>query len=191
VYIIVRKDKQGWGAMFSKYLLSGNKVTNLARGGTSTKTFIAEGDWKKAVSQKADFVFIQFGHNDQNKNHTQAGTTYKANLRKMIADIKKYGGIAVIVSSPRRLHFDNPNRMSSELTPFAVAAREVAAEEKVPFVDLHEQSKNIYIKLGEKEALKNFVNGDRTHTIPKGADLLASLVATECAKDPVLRNIIK
>ncbi len=183
--------KQGWGAALSKYLVSGSRVINLARGGRSTKTYISEGRWKDAVAQKANYVFIQFGHNDQSKKHTAADTTYKSNLRRMILDVKKYGGTPVIVSPTRRLRFEGSNRMSSELSPFARAAREVAAEEKVPFIHLHEASKNTYVKMGESQSLKYFESGDRTHTNAKGASLLASLVANECAKDPVLKKLIK
>ena len=184
-------SKQGWGAYIGRYLVSGTKVVNLARGGRSTKTYISEGHWKDAVAQKGKYVFIQFGHNDQSKNHTNPDTTYKSNLRKMIANVKSYGGIPVIVSPTRRLRFEDSNRMSSELTPYAVSAREVAAEEKVPFVDLHEASKKAWVKMGESKALKYFVSGDRTHTNSQGANLLASIVAEECKKDSILRKLVK
>jgi lysophospholipase L1-like esterase len=184
-------SKQGWGAYFGKELVSGAKVVNLARGGRSTKTYISEGLWKNAVSQRGKYVFIQFGHNDQSKRHTNPDTTYKKNLRRMIADVKSYGGVPVIVSPTRRLRFENSNRMSSELSPYAVSAREVAAEEKVPFVNLHEASKNEYLDLGESNALKYFASGDRTHTNSKGAKLLASLVAEECLKNSRLKKLIR
>jgi lysophospholipase L1-like esterase len=185
------QDKQGWGALFGKYLVSGTKLTNFAKGGTSTKTFISEGHWKKAIAGKPNFVFIQFGHNDQSKKHTSASSSFKANLRKMIAEVKKYGGVPVLVSSPRRLRYEGSNRMSDELVPFSNAAREVALEQAVPFVNLNDLSKTAYLKMGEKEALKGFAKGDRTHTNSKGADLLASLVAADAKKNSVLQKLFK
>ncbi len=184
-------EKQGWGGSIGKYFVSGTQVQNLARGGTSSKTFISEGLWKNAVAKKGNFVFIQFGHNDQGKGHTTASGTFKSNLRKMISDVKKNKGIAVIVSSPTRLRFVNPSTMTSELAPFANAAREVAMSEGVPFINLYEASKKKYIQLGEKSSLSYFVKGDRTHTNVKGANLLASLVAQEMKKNSKLRTLSK
>ena len=189
-------EKLGWGSPIGNYFVSGTEVQNLAKGGRSSKTFISEGLWKNAVAQKGNFVFIQFGHNDQGKGHTTASGTFKSNLRKMISDVKKNKGIPVIVSSPTRLRFVNPSSMTSatmtsELAPFANAAREVATSEGVPFINLYEASRKKYIQLGENSSLSYFVKGDRTHTNAKGANLLASLVAQEMKKNSRLKALVK
>lgn len=59
--------QQGWGVPFADYFdLAKVNVANRARGGRSTRTFIAEGLWDQIVAdlKKGDIVLIQFGHND-------------------------------------------------------------------------------------------------------------------------------
>jgi len=63
-------------------------VSNLAAPGRSTKTFIQEGRWTKALAEKPDYIFIQFGHNDshdpKNPEATDPATDYQQNLRRFI-----------------------------------------------------------------------------------------------------------
>ena len=184
-------EKLGWGNPLGKYLVSGTELINHAKGGRSTKTFISEGLWQKAVSEKGKYVFIQFGHNDEGKGHTSANSSYKSNLKKMIADVKKNNGTPIIVSSPTRLRFVTSTTMTSELAPFVKAASEVAKSEGVHFINLFEASRKKYIQIGEQNALKLFVQGDRTHTNRKGADVLASLISIEMKKDPKLKSLVK
>ena len=55
----------GWGTGFAHCLATNAECINLARGGRSSKSFIAEGRWKECLDLKPDYVLIQFGHNDQ------------------------------------------------------------------------------------------------------------------------------
>jgi lysophospholipase L1-like esterase len=55
----------GWGDAFAKLLAPGVECRNLALGGRSSKSYRDEGHWKKVLEAKPDWVFIQFGHNDQ------------------------------------------------------------------------------------------------------------------------------
>jgi lysophospholipase L1-like esterase len=174
------RSQQGWGSYLRKRLVSGASVKNLARGGRSTKTFISEGHFKKALNEKGKYVFIQFGHNDQSKKHTSANSSYKSNLTKMIKDVLRNNGIPVIVSSPTR------KSMKDELKPYVDAARSVASKEGVPFIDLYKASRDTYKKRGTSQY---FVDG--THTNSKGADLLASLVANEMKKNSRLKRLVK
>ena len=62
-----KSDHQGWAGVFQSFFDDKQvKVDNRARGGRSTRTFIAEGLWEKLINdvQAGDIVFIQFGHND-------------------------------------------------------------------------------------------------------------------------------
>ena len=60
----------GWGMPFAEYFDSSVTIKNEARGGRSTRTFIAENRWQKVADNLSagDYVFIQFGHNDEAKN---------------------------------------------------------------------------------------------------------------------------
>ena len=55
---------RGWGHFIGEHFKDGVRVLNLAASGRSTKTFIAEGRWKRTLDEKPDVVLIQFGHND-------------------------------------------------------------------------------------------------------------------------------
>ena len=59
----------GWGMPFVYFFDSTVTVDNRAKNGRSTKTFISENLWKPVADslQEGDYVFIQFGHNDESK----------------------------------------------------------------------------------------------------------------------------
>ena len=77
--------ERGWGQMLPGYLSEEIRVDNHAVNGRSSKSFIDEGRWEKVISQvkKGDYVFIQFGHNDEKsdpKRYTAPGSTFDENL---------------------------------------------------------------------------------------------------------------
>ena len=55
----------GWGPGFCAHLIPAAECLDLAVNGRSTKSFIDEGLWAKALEAHGQFYFIQFGHNDQ------------------------------------------------------------------------------------------------------------------------------
>src|SRR5712664_307818 len=58
-------DTSGWGLGFKRQLNENGQYTNTAANGRSSKSFINEGRWKKALELKGDYYLIQFGHNDE------------------------------------------------------------------------------------------------------------------------------
>lgn len=102
--------ERGWGQMLSRYFTDGITIDNHAVNGRSSKSFIDEGRWDNVLSkiQKGDYVFIQFGHNDEKddpKRHTDPGTTFDANLRKFVEETRAKGGIPVLFNSIVRRNF--------------------------------------------------------------------------------------
>ena len=59
--------ERGWGQLLPIYFNDNVKVVNYAMNGRSSKSFIDEGRWKKAVAalKPGDYVIIQFGHDDK------------------------------------------------------------------------------------------------------------------------------
>ena len=89
-----RPDLAGWGQMLGEFLPQAT-VVNHARSGTSTKSFRDIGLWDRVLKEKADWVLIQFGHNDQKddpKRGTDPATTYRDNLRAFIREVREGGG---------------------------------------------------------------------------------------------------
>lgn len=104
------KQERGWGMVLQQYFDSHVLVDNHAVNGRSTKSFINEGRWDKVLAKikPGDYVFIQFGHNDekpQPERHTDPGSTFDDNLRKFVNDTRSKGGIPVLFNAVVRRNF--------------------------------------------------------------------------------------
>ncbi|MCX7008797.1 MAG: rhamnogalacturonan acetylesterase, partial [Kiritimatiellaeota bacterium] len=156
------------------------RIINLARSGRSTKTFIKEGLWKKTLTVKPQYILIQFGHNDSHgqgrPEATEAGGDYKDNLRRYIAEARAAGANPILVTPMHRRVFKD-GALSTELQPYAEAMGQVAAEQKVPLVDLYAMSGELFQKAGDAGSVDlSCKPEDRTHFSAKGAKALADLV---------------
>ena len=61
--------------------------------------------------KKGDYVFIQFGHNDEKADstrHTDPGSTFDENLRRYVNETRAKGGIPVLLNSIVRRNFVQP-----------------------------------------------------------------------------------
>lgn len=183
-YPLTRPDR-GWGQFIQERFQPGTvTVINLAAAGRSTKTFIQEGRWKKALEEKPDYVLIQFGHNDSHSpDHpeaTNAATDYQEYLRRYINDSRAIGAAPILVTPMVRRTFDANGKLTDALQPYAEAMKAVGAETKTPVIDLHASSKRLVEQLGpEKSAEMANKPGDATHFNEKGARAMAALVMDE------------
>ena len=81
-----RRPETGWGELLQQYFDPARvKIDNHAQNGRSTKSFISEGRWQAIIDKlkKGDYVFVQFGHNDESKDKGERYTPpadYRANL---------------------------------------------------------------------------------------------------------------
>ena len=129
----------GWGQVLSAFVDTSRAVIdNHARNGRSTKSFINEGLWT-TVEQRimpGDYVFIQFGHNDEKINkaavYARAETTYKLNLKKFIDETRAKGGIPVLFTSIVRRDFMDNGKLRDTHKEYIDAVKEVAVEMNVP-----------------------------------------------------------
>jgi lysophospholipase L1-like esterase len=87
----------GWCQIVDQYFIEGVKVENHARNGRSSKSFIDEGRWQTVLDSltEGDFVFIQFGHNDEKEydstRYTTPFGTYSDNLKKFVNESREKG----------------------------------------------------------------------------------------------------
>lgn len=180
-------DHAGWGLGFRRFIGDDVELINTAQGGRSSKSFIDEGRWSKALALHGDVYLIQFGHNDQPgkgpERETDPASTFPANLRRFIDEVRAQGGQPILVTSLVRRNFDkdHPTRILSTLTPYADATKRVAAEAGVPVVDLHALSLAYCEQLGpERTASLNPAkpNGERdtTHLDADGSVVFAGLI---------------
>ncbi len=194
-------DESGWGQGFKARLKDRADCINLARNGRSSKSYLDEGLWKAALTSRADYVLIQFGHNDMPgkgaDRETDPGTTYRANLRRYVDEARAAGSQPVIVTSITRRLFGEDGRIHSDLGPYVEAARAVAAERNVPLVDLHGRSIALLDELGADRASEFNVpkadgTPDTTHLSRKASEVFGALVADELlAAVPALAPYLK
>ncbi len=177
----------GWGQLLQMRFTSNVIVDNHARNGRSSKSFVGEGLWAKALEQKPNYVFIQFGHNDQPgkgpDRETDPATTYKEYLRKYIDESRAIGAEVVLITSMERRKFDEAGRINQTLKPWAEATKEVGQEKDVFVIDLHEYSVCLLEGLGDTDSLYlNRDDEDRTHWSPAGAKVWADYIAEQLPK---------
>jgi pectinesterase len=105
----------GWCQVLDQYINGPITIKNHARNGRSTKSFINEGLWETVLDslQKGDFVFIQFGHNDQKDydtlRYTRPFSTFSDNLRKFVNESREKGANPVL---PSLIHISEPTRQA-------------------------------------------------------------------------------
>jgi lysophospholipase L1-like esterase len=145
----------GWGPGFCADLTPNVTCIDDALNGRSTKSFIDEGAWAKALSEHGDYYLIQFGHNDEKpdiKRHTDPDTTYAANLRRFIGDVRSIGAEPVILSPLARRTFHDGKPWNEDLQHYADAARRVAEQEDVTFIPLLTMSDALLSKMTQAQA---------------------------------------
>lgn len=184
----------GWGPAFCSLLTSNVECINLARNGRSSKSFYDEGLWKNVLAQHADYILIQFGHNDMpgkgSARETDPETTYAANMRRYITEARAAGARPMIVTSLSRRNYKD-GKLVLDLTAYADAAKRVAAEEDVPVVDLHAASVKLLQTMTQEQADQFDApthpdavdkGPDRTHLNPNGSAVFGRMVADALAK---------
>lgn len=102
--------ERGWGMVLQGFYDARILVDNHAVNGQSSKSFIDDGRWKKVIDKvkPGDYVFIQFGHNDEKPNpkrHTDPGSTFDDNLRKFCRETMANGGHPVLFNAVVRRNF--------------------------------------------------------------------------------------
>src|SRR5215216_2346321 len=188
--------ERGWGQLLPRFVDEQVTVRNFAVNGRSTKSFIDEGKWDAVVRQlhRGDYVFIQFGHNDQKSEdsarYTNPYTAYRRNLERFVTESRARGATPVLFSSIVRRNFSDKGVLLDTHGAYPLVAREVALDLQVPFVDLQllteelvqragvEGSKALYVWVAPNtNAMYPQGRQDDTHLSVAGATEVARLAA--------------
>ncbi|MDC7684671.1 rhamnogalacturonan acetylesterase [Asticcacaulis sp. BYS171W] len=176
----------GWGPSFCGYHVSSfANCVNLARGGRSSRTYIAEGSWDIALNEMRTpgyskvWVLIQFGHNDQpgTDRTTNLETEFPDYIRQYVREARAAGAIPVLVTPLTRRAFDGPKHVNS-LAPWAEAVRRIATEMQVPVIDLNADSARAVQAMGQEAA-------DRFAQLPRGAEPTGKIQPQKKAGEPL------
>jgi len=190
-----RPDLTGWGQVFGEFFTDRVTVLNHARSGASSKSFIREGRWEKALAAKPDYVLIQFGHNDcpgKGDRSTDPNADFQDYLRKYIDQSRAAGARPILVTPVARRTFAK-GKIHTTLQPYADAMFKVGKEKDVPVIDLHAASMALFNRLGDEGSADLSPSApDRSHFSRKGALAVARLVAKALpAAVPELRPYMK
>jgi lysophospholipase L1-like esterase len=150
-----------WGQMLPRFLKPGIAVSNQAESGLSLGSFISSNRLIKVLNmmKPGDYLFIEFGHNDQKEKGPDDGASksYSGRMRLFVNEFRKKGGIPVIVSPANRRSFDENGKITNSLGDYPEAARQVALELNVPFIDLNSMTKTLYETFGPEKSKSLFV----------------------------------
>ncbi len=175
-----REPYNSWGQMLPRFFNSGVVIANHAESGESLRSSLAARRFDKVLRlmKPGDFLFIQYGHNDQKEKGEGVGafTSYKNDLRYVVAETRKRGGHPVLITSVNRRNFDSEGRGYSTLGDYPEAMRQVAKEEHLALIDLNALSKILYEALGQEKSALLFKEGDGTHHNNYGSYELAKCV---------------
>lgn len=186
----------GWGMPFVYFWDSSVTVVNKAKNGRSTSSFRKEGLWQQILDEsgEGDYVFIQFGHNDEvpTKKTYTTEAEFKNNLKQYVAEARQKKMIPVLLTPMARRKFDSTGTIVGTHDVYAQITRDVANEEKVALFDMDKLTQNLYQQFGVESSkllflqLKpgehpNYPDGkeDNTHFSELGARLVAQLVLNE------------
>jgi lysophospholipase L1-like esterase len=200
-------NQWGWGAPLTFYFDPQKvNVVNRALGGTSARSFYNT-NWKHMVDlvKAGDVVLMQFGTNDGGDPARSAGElrglgeetqditnrakqpetvhTFGWYLRQLIAETRARGATPVVCSLIPRKRWDG-DRIRRDADNFAGWARQVAAAEKVGFIDLNELIARRLEILGKEKVDQLYVptptpekpNGESVHPGWDGAVINAEVV---------------
>ncbi|MFI6966186.1 rhamnogalacturonan acetylesterase [Streptomyces sp. NPDC050255] len=195
----------GWGMALPFFLGRTLTVANYAMNGRSSKSFIDEGRLAALLEEvrEGDLLLIQFGHNDEKTEDPARGTdpytTYQDHLRQYVRGARSRGARPVLLTPVERRRFADDGTAKPSHGEYPAAMRALAAEERVPLLDLQALTLARWQELGPDGTLEyfnwlepgqspNYPDGrqDNTHFQPRGAIEAARLVARALVARKVL-----
>lgn len=193
---VVDQDNEpwcSWGQIIPRFFTDRISIANYAESGEAADTFRAAGRLKKALTQMkpGDYLFIQFGHNDQKERGPGVGPYYSfaTNLKIFIDEARARGVYPVLVTPMQRRSFNEEGQIVDTHGEYPNAMRWVAHKENVPLIDLNAITRILYEAMGVEGSKYAFVHypagtypgqdkplADNTHFNPYGAYQIAKCV---------------
>ena len=189
-----QNPERGWGQLFRPLFDGSVTVCNYAVNGRSTKSFRDEGRWKTVCDglRPGDYVFIQFGHNDQKQSDSTryaSPVQYAANLRRYVAETRERGAVPVLLTPIVRRRFTD-GVLDDTHGPYAAAVRRVAAETGTVLIDAERLTREWVSRLGDEASTAYYMwvepgtnprwpdgRQDNTHLNVRGARTVARMIA--------------
>lgn len=183
-----------WGQMAPRWFNDQIAISNHAESGLTATSFLHQNRLDKILTmmKKGDWVFCEFGHNDQKEHGPGAGAWYNFSyaLKIFIDKVRKAGGnIVFITPTERRFWKDHNTHIRETHGDYPEAMRVAAKREGVPLIELHYMTRTFFESLGFEDSKRALVQypantfpgqtkalADNTHFNPYGAYEVAKMV---------------
>ncbi|UOQ68899.1 rhamnogalacturonan acetylesterase [Hymenobacter volaticus] len=188
----------GWGMPLTTFFdTAAVVIDNRAQNGRSTRTYLADNRWQPIVNalQPQDYVFIQFGHNDEAENYPDRYTSpadYRKNLVKFVTETRAKKAYPVLITPVTRRKFNRQGQQQETHVAYSAVTTEVAKAYQVPLIDLDKMSRELLQQFGEENSKLLFLQlapgdhpnypygkQDNTHFSELGARKMAQLVVSQ------------
>lgn len=195
-----QNPERGWGQLFRAFFDGEVVVENHAKNGRSTKSFRNEGRWTPICDslRAGDYVFIQFGHNDEKVHRETVGSVpelFAENLRRYVRETRERGATPVLLTPIARRHFDEKGELLKTHGEYPDRVREVARTEGVTLLEMEPLTEAWLRELGDEASRAYFMwvakgtsprypdgREDNTHLNVRGAHIVSRMVAREVEK---------
>ena len=179
----------GWGQEVPQFFHQGLSVANYADSGESSGSFLGNSrlfPTMRPLIEQGDVVLIQFGHNDKQTS----ASDYRANLTRMIDEVRAQGGTPVLVTPIVRRRFNSDGTLNNGVAlhvnergvDLPAEMRRLAQSKSVDLIDMTALTKQLVEELGPEASKALYLTdeeGDNTHTSEHGATEFAQLVIGE------------
>lgn len=194
---ITTYPQTGIGQVLQLYLRPEIRVENHAKNGRSTKSFIDESRLPAIYDRitEGDFLFIQFGHNDEKiqdpERYTEPFSEYMVNLEKFVNVARNKKAFPVLITPlERRCFTENGQLGPGAHSDYVRAMKQTAANLNVPLIDLYTMSREKLTEAGMEKTTEWYMHlpagkypshpeglVDNTHLQYEGAVVYAGCVA--------------
>jgi arylsulfatase A-like enzyme/lysophospholipase L1-like esterase len=202
----------GWAQVLQEYVDETNiEVVNRASSGRSSKSYLDEGLWTpiQEALKSGDFVFIQFGHNDQKqsdlKRYTEPYGSYTEHLQRYVDDTRAAGATPVLLTSINRNTWASDTELGESLGDYPDAVRALAKTQGVALLDMEQVTRTLYTQVGKEDIQSIFLyfgpdqypgfpegKSDGTHLSELGARKVAQAAVDEmCTLGAPFTAIVK
>lgn len=198
---IATYPQTGIGQAFERFVKRCEvRVENHAENGRSTKSFMDEGRLAPIYDRitKGDFLFIQFGHNDEKSEdpsrYAEPEHAFPENLEKFVNVARNKGATPVFITPVTRFHRGDASEQYRHVR-WAEAMKRTGERLSVAVIDLTRLSEELILDMGEAAQTTFYMNlpagvyahfpkgqRDNTHLQPAGALAFAGLIAKELKK---------
>lgn len=194
---ITTYPQTGIGQVFHLFVKPEVKIENHAKNGRSTKSFIDESRVPAIYDRitEGDFLFIQFGHNDEKvqdpARYTEPFSDFMINLEKFVNVARNKKAFPVLITPLERRCFEEDGKLGLGFhADYVEAMKQTAENLNVPLVDLYSMSREKLTEAGtevSKDWYMHLPAGkypshpdglmDNTHLKHEGAVVYAGCIA--------------